>query len=600
MHKFFLPLFLTIIIAASPGCMDKKARDKKAVTPVPYEGIREVADVSVQKLRPGIRGGSIIRADIQELDTFNPVITRSRSVYAVLKLVFDSLLSIHPLTGEIQGGIAKEYSIINNGYSLLLSLNTDIRFSDGVLCTADDILYTFEEIYLNPDVDSKKGNALKIRDKLIRINKIDDLTIRIDLPVPYRPFLYTLANIQILPKHILQPLIEKNGIEAFNKTWGSIDGGIHNVIGTGPYTIKEMKKGEYIKLERNPYFSRREGGLYLKGMPYIDEIIELLNVDNETKLLKFQIGEIDFYDIKDIDIENGDLGILQKNKAEGKYRIYSGGQTLKSNHFLAFNQKPEALDKEKLSIFKNVLFRKAVSHCIDRENIVNEVYHGYAYMDASPERDVSPFHRNIKSNTYSVQAAKDLLATIPLKDSNGDGFLDLPSGSPFSFTILTNDDNPFRVKMAEIITASLNEAGLNVDYKATNYDVIVTKLLDIFDWDAVILGLEGSIEPNDASWIWESKGSLHLWCPYQESPHTDWEKRIDELFALGRTTWDLERAKEYYNEYQEIAAQQLPLISIVIPAELYGFRTGYGNVIPCSVTYNTLGLMPYLYIEKKR
>jgi peptide/nickel transport system substrate-binding protein len=226
---------------------------------------------------------------------------------------------------------------------------------------------------------------------------------------------------------------------------------------------------------------------------------------------------------------------------------------------------------------------------------VAEVYKGYAWLDSSPERSPSPFYKNMHPLSYDIQAAQQLLAQLQLYDRDGNGFLDLPSGKPFELTILTNEDNPLRVKMGGLISESLNKAGIRTMFRPSEYDRIVTKLLDTFDWEAVIIGVEGSIEPNDASWIWESKGPLHLWAPYMEFPQTEWEKRIDELFALGRTTWDIGKAKSFYHEYQDIIARELPVITILIPPALYGFRNDFGNIIPSTVTYNALGLLPFIY-----
>jgi len=230
--------------------------------------------------------------------------------------------------------------------------------------------------------------------------------------------------------------------------------------------------------------------------------------------------------------------------------------------------------------------------------MVNEVYGGYAYLDSSPERNLSPFYKFQQPLPYDPVSAAGLLSQINLKDVDGDGFLELPSGKPFGFTILTNEDNPFRVRMGGLITENLKNAGIQGEFHTVDYNAIVTKLLDTFDWEAVIIGVEGSIDPNDSSWIWESKGPLHIWAPYMESPQTDWERRIDELFALGRTIWNFEKAKVFYDEYQDIVAEQLPVINILIPAQLYGFRNDFGNVLPSAVTYNAIGLIPFLYRKR--
>jgi peptide/nickel transport system substrate-binding protein len=433
----------------------------------------------------------------------------------------------------------------------------------------------------------------------VRVNKLDDLTVRFDLPVPYRPFLYTLANTEILPEHVLAPLIHEHGIQYFNRTWGSVETpespDLAVVVGTGPYALKELRRGEYLRLARNPRYGEREGSLRLDGAPYLDEIVELLELDDETRILKFQVGELDFYDVKDTDIASGDLAALFRNRREGKYEILNGGQTLKGSHVLVFNQNAEAVDRDRLPVFGSALFRKAVSHLVDRVAIRRETYGDTAFLDASPERSVSPFHKTLAPLAYDPAAARDLLSRVPLKDADGDGFLDLPSGKPFGFTILTNEDNPFRVKMGRMITDSLRGAGLNAVLKTMPYDPIVEKLLVTFEWDCVVIGFESSVEPNESSWIWESKGRYHLWSPFGEKAATDWEARIDELFALGRTTWEFEKAKVFYDEFQETVARELPVIDILVPAELYGVRKAFGNVVPVPVTENAIGLMPFVY-----
>jgi peptide/nickel transport system substrate-binding protein len=589
-----------LILLLIPALLLAGCRSKHKAAPEYRNIMGSIRETDAVELHRGERGGTMMRADVQELDTLNVVTTRSRPLYALLGLVFEGLLSINPVTGEIQGGVATEYSVINDGYSLLLKLDEKAVFSDGRPCTADDVLYSIEEIYMNPEVDSKTGDVLRIRERVISVHRVDRHTVRFDLPVPYRPFLHTLTTLRVLPRHILEPFIDEAGVDGFNREWGRVGSGTDNLIGTGPYMLQEVIPGKHIRLTRNPHYSPRRGYEQFEGLPYLDEIIEVLDMDSETKLLKFQIGELDFYDVRDIDIESGDIQLLAENQTEGSYGLYSAGQTLRGNHFLAFNQNPKTIRTELHALFSDRRFRKAVSHVIDRQRINEEIYQGFAFIDESPERDASPFYTKNPPAPYNPDEAKLLFEQLSLKDTDGDGFYNLPGGAAVSFTILTNEDNPFRVKMGEHITGTMRRAGLDVTFKPADYDLIVTKLLDTFEWEAVILGFEGSIEPNDASWIWESKGALHLWHPYQETPATPWEERIDILFSLGRTTWDREESLSYYHEYQNIIAREIPVMQIVVPAEIYGFREGFGNVIPSSATYNAIGLVPYLYKLHRR
>jgi peptide/nickel transport system substrate-binding protein len=546
------------------------------------------------KLSQGTRGGSFIRADIEELDTLNPVTTRSRSVFAVLGLVFEGLLTRNPVTGRVQGGVAAGYRVTEGGHSLLFDLNRNVHFSDGEPCTADDVLFSFEEIYMNPDVDTRRNEVLKLRDSLITFHKVDRYTVRMDLPAPFRPVLSALTSLPVLPAHILRPQLETRGIEWFNSAWGNGDN-LDMLAGTGPYRLAEYQPGESLRLVRSPYYLQREGVLKVEGAPYLDEIIELLNLDRDTRLLMFQIGELDFYAANDLDISRENMNSLIQNSDEGGYRLLAGGQSLRSNHFVSFNLNPEAVDEQRGRVFRDLRFRQAVSALVDRERVLRQVYLGYGYLEGSPERDVSPFHLDLPPDRFDPVRAGELLDAIGLIDRDGDGFRDLPSGKPFGFTLLTNRENPLRVDIGELITGQLTEAGLNVRLEQLPYDDLVTKLMVSFEWEAVLLGTEGRIEPNNSSALWESKGTLHLWHPYQEKPATRWELRLDQLFAMGRITWEFDKAVRWYHEYQRIVAEQLPVIQVLTPAEIFGCREGFGNMIFHPVTYNALGMMPYVY-----
>ncbi len=101
-----------------------------------------------------------------------------------------------------------------------------------------------------------------------------------------------------------------------------------------------------------------------------------------------------------------------------------------------------------------------------------------------------------------------------------------------------------------------------------------------FEWDAVILGLTGGVEPHFGQNVWVSSGQLHMWNPRQESPATSWEKRLDEIFTQGVQELDEHKRKLLYDEYQQIAATEVPVIYTVLGADLYAVRQKFGNLKP--------------------
>ena len=110
--------------------------------------------------------------------------------------------------------------------------------------------------------------------------------------------------------------------------------------------------------------------------------------------------------------------------------------------------------------------------------------------------------------------------------------------------------------------------------------MLVSKLDSTFDWEAIILGLTGGIEPHFGKNVWDSSGQLHMWYPAQKEPATPWEARIDEIYNLGVQELDRDKRKALYDEWQEIVADQLPFIYTILGERLSALRNKYGNIHP--------------------
>jgi peptide/nickel transport system substrate-binding protein len=267
-------------------------------------------------------------------------------------------------------------------------------------------------------------------------------------------------------------------------------------------------------------------------------------------------------------------------------------------NYICFNQNPNSLpgqrDPAKIKLLCDQRFRQAVSFAIDRERISKTVFLGLAGPMYGPESpaDKTFYNPDVPKYPFSIAKARTLLGQIGLKDSDGDGILEL-NGQDVKFNILTNVENRQRVAMATIITDDLRKAGLGATFTPISFNKLIT-LLDgkpgsPYDWESIILGFTGSPEPNDGRNIWTSSGNVHQWRPYQSVPATPWEAEIDELFRKGGQEMDAAKRRALYNRWQVIAAAQLPLIYTVVPDGLIALRNKFGNVKPCSlggVTWN--------------
>ncbi|OPZ89350.1 MAG: putative ABC transporter-binding protein precursor [candidate division TA06 bacterium ADurb.Bin417] len=148
------------------------------------------------------------------------------------------------------------------------------------------------------------------------------------------------------------------------------------------------------------------------------------------------------------------------------------------------------------------------------------------------------------------------------------------------FTLLTNGDNQQRVQTSTIIMDDLARLGIKVHFLPVDFNNLVTRLNTSFEWETVLIGFTGTIDPHGGRNVWHSSGQLHVWNPRQPKPRTVWEREIDDLFERGAVEMDPGRRKAIYDRWQEVAAEEQPLIFTVNPAALYAVRNRFGNLKP--------------------
>ena len=535
----------------------------------------------------GRAGGTLTVATISEPLTFNLAISNEASSSAVLGYLFEGLTETSWLTDQVEPALAESWEHSDDGLTWTFHLRQDVQWHDGQPFTAHDVDFTFNRVIYNDDIPASSRSTFNFRfldeesgqwqEAQMTVTALDDYTVRFVLPVPFAPFLRSMGT-AIYPRHILEQHVDDG---TFADTW-DIDTDPAEIIGTGPFTIERYDPGERVVLQRNPnYWLKDAAG---NRLPYLDKIIRLLVPDLAAELAKFQAGETDLHGV--LGEEFADLKPLE---AEGDFTIYRRGPTFGST-FLAFNmnlgRNPDTgqlyLAPEKLEWFQNTQFRQAVAHSINKDAIINDVLHGLGYPQwASVSPAAGDFHNpNVRRYEYNLAKANEILDGIGWVDADGNGIREDGAGNEIAFTLVTNTDNSVREKVGMVVQQGLQGIGLKADFKLIEFGALVTQLVSSYDWETMVIGLTGGVDPYSGIGVWHSSEDLHLWHPNQSQPATEWEAEIDALYIMGSQELDRDKRVALYHRAQEIAAENVPLIYTTHSERLTAVRNVFGNTTP--------------------
>lgn len=524
-------------------------------------------------------GGALVLSTISDPKSFNDITAKETSTTVVTSLIFEGLTTTDPDTLKVKPNLAERWEVSGDGLAWTFFLRQDVRWNDGVAFTSDDVVFTFQDLIYNDKIPSSARDIFTVDGKTFQIERINDYTVRFTLPVKFAPFLRAMGQ-AILPKHKLaQPLSEGR----FNFTWG-IDTPPSEIVGTGPFKLAEYRPGERIVFVPNGFYWKKstDGD----RLPYLAKVIYMIIPSLDMTVLKFLDGELDYCSLRGMDYPL--LKPLEKKK---NFTIYEAGPDFGSS-FLVFNQnrginpttgKPY-VEPVKLSWFTNREFRRAVAHAVDKKQMIDILNNGLGYPQDSP---VSPsagffFNDKVENFGYDLGKARAMLKSAGFVDRDGDGVLEDPQGHKVEFNLLTNSNNQERIQIAAIIRHDLEKLGMRVNFLAMEFNTVVSKLNATFDWDAILLGLTGGVEPHFGKNVWDSSGQLHMWHPRQEKPSTPWEARIDEIFNAGVQELNEDKRKVLYDEFQRIAVEEQPFIYTILGSNIFAVRNKFGNLHPTS------------------
>ncbi len=329
------------------------------------------------------------------------------------------------------------------------------------------------------------------------------------------------------------------------------------IVGCGPYQFDSWEKGKYIKFKRfEKYFGKSLG-----IMPPIRQIVFELIQHPSTRLQALVSQDVD-----KINLTPEQWITHTRQPAFGEQGYLRKLQTLSS----AYNYIGMNLTNP---LFQDRNVRVALSHLVDRDRIVKDIYYGLANPVSGPLFSGSPFYdSSIKPYEFNVELAKKMLAEAGWQDSDNDGVLD-KDGKVFRFTLIYPNVNTIFQKLLPILKEDMAKAGIQLDILALEWSVILERI-DSRNFDAAALGWVSPIMP-DPYQLWHSDSAKQENSSnYISFSNPEADRLIEEI----RQCFDPDKLLQLYHQFHALIHQEEPYLFLFSASSLNAINKRYRNL----------------------
>src|SRR5688572_20507097 len=167
---------LALLFVGACGKEQSGARteaDSKAPLPQPPR---------VASCEPGIRGGRLKLANFTDPKTFNPITANETSSIDLIYLLFDGLVRKNQVTHEIEPALAERWTVEADKKTWIFHLRKGVLWSDGKPFSADDVVFTYNDVIYNTNIVNVKADYIRVDGKNFEVTKVDDHTVRVITP----------------------------------------------------------------------------------------------------------------------------------------------------------------------------------------------------------------------------------------------------------------------------------------------------------------------------------------------------------------------------------------------------------------------------------
>jgi len=523
LKKKVLSLAALALIMLFSGCGNQGAAPIETSSPEPSPVMTEEAAAEITEepalptATPAPQSGGLITLSMRQPKTLNPLFNEDITVDLILKLIFEPLTILNDELKPIANPrFVQSIDYSTDGMSAFITLDGIAVWNDGRKIVADDVVFSIETLKASNDTAIYKECVRNIAS----VEVIGETTAIIHFAENVPSMLYML-KFPIIPKH---------------HYFGETETANHvnmNPIGNGVYRLDSYTPPREMVLTASD-----------SAQPYVGKINVIISPNAETDERGFETGLTD--------------AVSRSFFGRGKHKTLREVNTTAypSDYFdlIGFN-----FGNEK---FQAAEVRKAIAGIIPFEAIISGVYLNLAEKSTVPINPKSWLYESeITQYEYDVQSSLEVLA-----------------GKEMS--ILVNNENEERVKIAELLKSNLEKANVTAEILSVPFEEFEERL-DNGNFELFVGGYELSEVP-DLAFLLRSGNNAFKFA----------DDEMDRLVGYTKTAVGETQYKQAFGELQRYVSETLPFIGIAFRMDSLSVNKRiFGEFKPN-------GRNPYAYIDE--
>ena len=480
-------------------------------------------------------------------DSLNPGVAWLAEAYTIYELVYDSMYDLN-LDNTFTLSLADSVKRSDDGLTYTFKVKQGIKWHDGQPFTAKDLAFSYTLYKSHADFPTLNSYT----EHFVSAEAPDDTTLVLTLDESIPNIESKLIFLYILPEHIWKAHAEK-AAEFENL----------EMIGTGPFKMKEYKPNEFIRLEANKD--------YHHGRAKVDEAIFQVFASPDVLVQALKTGSVDMI----TELPSTSVASL---KDAANVKVAVGAPFAPDLTDVILNQvSPENCPKDAGGVCSghpallDKQVRLAMAHAVDKKKLIDLVMVGYATPGIAliPDGTGEWFNKSIKDFPFDVKKANQILDEAGYLDTNKNGTREMPDKSrELVFRLNWPSSSVTGPRMAELLGEMWKAIGIAVEPQAVEDDALTAKCCPALDYDVMLWG-----------WVADPDPATLLIVPVTDQIATGYNEtgfsnaRYDELYIKQGVELDHAKRVQMVWEMQQIVHENVVYIVPFYSQQVQAYRT---------------------------